>query len=94
LSWLKTFDFKFSWPIKLRERFTIEPSVGFFNVFNLSNFNSPSNLMSGILDQSAGSANGTTKGAGGLDSVRVGVGTGVNQQGAPRQIEWSLRISF
>ena len=32
--WLKTLDARFVWPFKLRERFTIEPGVAFYNLFN------------------------------------------------------------
>jgi hypothetical protein len=95
MSWARAFDTKFSWPIKIKERVTIEPSVAFFNVFNFSNFNSASNYLSGFLNGSAGTVNGTPlsdKPA--KDSLRVGAGTGVNTAGAPRQIEWALKIKF
>ena len=44
--WLKAFDFKASWPIKLKERLFIEPSVSVFNLFNFSNAFLPGNLPS------------------------------------------------
>jgi len=95
MSWAHGFDTKFSWPIKIRERVTIEPSVAFFNVFNFSNFNSPSNYLSGFLNGSAGTVNGTAlSDLPARDSLRVGAGTGVNTAGAPRQIEWGLKIKF
>jgi hypothetical protein len=34
----KDVDTVLTWPIKLKERFTIEPSVGVFNLFNFANF--------------------------------------------------------
>jgi hypothetical protein len=102
MSWLRGTDMKFSWPIKIRERFSIEPSVGIFNIFNFANFNAAGATLTNVLDGSAGSINGTTKDCGtptttcpgGRDSVRTGLGTGVNAVGAPRQIEWGLRFVF
>jgi hypothetical protein len=41
LNWLHAFDFKRSWPIKVRERLAVEPSVGIFNLFNFANFDLP-----------------------------------------------------
>jgi Carboxypeptidase regulatory-like domain len=102
MTWLRGTDMKFSWPIKIRERFSIEPSVGIFNIFNFANFNAAGATLTNVLDGSAGSINGTTKDCGtatatcpgGRDSVRTGLGTGVNAVGAPRQIEWGLRFVF
>ena len=102
MTWMKASDIKVSWPIKLGERFSIEPSVGLFNAFNFSNFNAPGHTLNGIMDGSAGSINGTTKDCGvpsatcpgGRDSLRIGLGTGVNAAGAPRQIEWGLKFTF
>ena len=51
--------------------------------------------MSGFLDGSAGTVNGTSlSDPAARDSLRVGAGTGVNAAGAPRQIEWGLKIKF
>jgi hypothetical protein len=61
LGWLRTLDVSVSWPYKIRESLTIEPMVSFFNVFNLANFDAPGNTLSGILDGTPGSANGTTE---------------------------------
>ncbi|HXJ86506.1 MAG TPA: carboxypeptidase regulatory-like domain-containing protein [Candidatus Binatia bacterium] len=95
MSWARAFDVKFAWPIKIKDRFTIEPSVAFFNAFNFSNFNSASNYLSGFLNGSAGTVNGTAMSdAAARDSLRVGAGTGVNTAGAPRQIEFALKIKF
>jgi hypothetical protein len=95
MSWVHAFDAKFSWPIKIRERMSIEPSVGFYNLFNFSNFNSASNYLSGFLNGSAGTINGTAlSDIAAKDSLRVGAGTGVNTAGAPRQIEWGLKFVF
>src|SRR5262249_19559869 len=47
MTWLKAFDFKASWPIHLRESVTLEPSIGFYNLFNFANFNSPGHNIGG-----------------------------------------------
>jgi len=95
LGWLKTFDLRFTYPIKFRERVLLSPSVAAFNLFNFGNYDKPNNIMTGALTGAAGSINGTTAGAaGGHDSTRVGLGSGVNTQGAPRQLEFGLRLSF
>jgi hypothetical protein len=46
--WLKSFDFKAAWPIRVKERLTIEPSVSIFNIFNFSNSFLPGNLPGGV----------------------------------------------
>jgi hypothetical protein len=94
MSWLRALDLKLSWPIKVREGLTLEPNVAFFNAFNLANFDSPSSELSGILDGSNGSANGTTASQRAAGNTRIGVGTGVFGLGAPRQLEFGLRLTF
>lgn len=92
-SWLRALDLKLAWRHTFHDRFTIEPSVGFYNLPNFSNFNLPPNTMNGILfGNGNGSINGTTR----LDneSFRVGNGTGVYGLGAQRQIEFGLRFVF
>jgi len=76
----------------MRERFTVQPSAGFYNLFNFANFDLPGNALSGLLTGAAGQINGTTRV--GHDVNRVGVGTGVYSLGAPRQLEFGLRITF
>jgi hypothetical protein len=49
-------------------------------------------MMSGLLNGSVGSLNGTTYATHWVN--RVGVGTGEFNLGAPRQIEFGLKISF
>jgi hypothetical protein len=92
-SWLRAFDLKLAWRHMFKDRVTIEPSVGFYNLPNFSNFNLPPNTMSGILfGNGSGAINGTTP----LDrnAFRVGNGTGVYSLGAQRQIEFGLRVVF
>jgi len=102
--WLKTFDLKFSYPRKLGETFTIEPSVSVFNAFNNSNFDLPGNTLSGVLnlasaacdpanpDNCTGSVNSST--AKQHNSNRVLPGSGVFDLGAPRVVEFGLKLSF
>ncbi len=92
-TWLRAMDLKMAWRHTFMDRFTIEPSVGFYNLPNFSNFNLPPNTMNGILFGAGnGSINGTTR----VDNeaFRVGNGTGVYGLGAQRQIEFGLRLVF
>jgi hypothetical protein len=104
-TWLRALDLKLAWRHTFHDRVTIEPSVGFYNLPNFSNYNLPPNTMNGILFGAGnGSINGTTPGSGhcdpndpnacGNNSFRVGNGTGVYGLGAQRQIEFGLRIVF
>ncbi len=86
-----------SWPIKFKERFTIEPSISAFNVFNFANFG----LLTGGLttgEGAGGSVTGTlnshTLPSGDLNSVRTGTGSGVFAVGASRQVEFGLKLTF
>jgi Carboxypeptidase regulatory-like domain len=98
--WLKTMDFQISWVGHIGERLTITPSVGFFNVFNLRNWDSSGNTLSGALSGAGGSINGTFGNFlahPNSDQTRtnaIGTGTGVFALGAPRAIEWGLKFQF
>lgn len=102
MSWLRDMDLKLAWKHTFFERVSIEPSVGFYNAFNLSNFDPSVSPLSGILNGSACSINGTvrhitnaaTQAQYDCPSDRVGLGTGVFGLGSPRQIEFNLKISF
>jgi hypothetical protein len=92
-TWLRALDLKLAWRHTFKDRVTIEPSVGFYNLPNFSNFNLPPNTMNGILFGAGnGSINGTTRQDN--ESFRVGNGTGVYALGAQRQIEFGLRFVF
>ena len=92
LGWLHVFDLTMSWTHSIKERVSVRPSVGFYNIFNLSNFDLPTSTMSGLLAGTAGTINGTDPA--GHNTNRVGVGTGVFSLGSPREIEFGLKISF
>jgi len=92
LAWLRAMDTTIAWTYTIKERFTIKPSVGLFNVANFVNFDLPESMMSGLLSGGTGTINGTNYN--GHFVNRVGVGTGVYTLGSPRQIEFSLKLTF
>ncbi|HEX3436871.1 MAG TPA: TonB-dependent receptor, partial [Pseudacidobacterium sp.] len=91
-SWLRALDLNVGWKWTFMERFSIQPSVAFFNLFNFGNFNLPPNTMSGLLSGSPGAVNGTDKVAN--ETFRVGNGTGVYALGSARRTEWGLKFTF
>jgi Carboxypeptidase regulatory-like domain len=99
-TWVKALDFKLAWEGKIKERFAIEPSIGFYNVFNFVNYDLPPGTMTGWLNQGANSINSTATGFSSAtqsvqsDAYRVGVGTGVFGLGSPRVMEFSLKLTF
>ena len=96
-AWLRTFDLSFNWRYRIKERVAIQPGVSFFNVFNFSNFDGPAVPFGNILNGQVGSPNGTTNallhGAAG-NFLRLGLGSGVNALGAPRAVEFQLKLKF
>jgi hypothetical protein len=102
--WLKTFDLRAAWPIKIGDRVTLEPSASAFNIFNFTNAFLPGNLPNGSLLPGlnptlvpngvlAPNVVGGVTGAS-LTPFRAGLQSGTYAVGAPRQLEFGLRISF
>lgn len=90
--WLRSLDLRLGWKHAFHEKFVINPSVGFYNLFNFANFDLAPGVMSPLLSGSPGSVNGTTY----KDRAanRIGIGTGVFGLGAPRAIEFGLKVDF
>lgn len=98
-----TFDMHATWELRLSrvmhalpERVVLEPQVALFNVFNFQNHDPFGSELSGVLNGSVGSANGTTAhgplGRSGL--VTPGSSSGVNWYAVPRQAEFGVKLSF
>ena len=97
---LFTFDAHVAWELKLAkvmhtlpERVVLEPQVALFNVFNFQNFDPFGNTLSGVLNGSPGSANGTTRGAR-TNLINPGASSGVNWYAVPRQAEFGVKLTF
>jgi hypothetical protein len=102
---LKTFDLVLGRPLKLKrlgEKFSLDPTVSFFNVFNFVNYNqSAGSLITGNMNAEvqAGSVNGTDNSYNANDpynrnSLRTGNGSGVFGQGVSRVIEYGMKVNF
>jgi hypothetical protein len=98
--WTKDVDFKVAWPHKFGERFTIEPSVSLYNVFNFANFNQPPAVTNPWLTAGTGAINSThttlQPAESGIESnvFRTGAGTGVFGLASPRVAEFALKLTF
>jgi hypothetical protein len=106
---LFTFDTSVAWNIhpsrfwkSVPERVVVKPQMTFFNLFNHQNYDSPSLPPNGILTPlsacqpitaptCAGAVNTTTRAN---RTNLVGLGSGVFALGAPRQLEWGVKVSF
>ncbi|SPE45360.1 putative TonB-dependent receptor plug [Candidatus Sulfotelmatobacter sp. SbA7] len=92
MDWLRALDLSLSWVYKVKDRFEIHPGISFFNVLNFANFDGPSNPLSGVLSGTPGSVNGTSGQQ--PNSNRLGLGSGVFALGAPRALEFSVKVTF
>jgi hypothetical protein len=92
LAWMKTFDLTLARPFRMGDRLVVEPSLSAFNVLNFANFDGPGNRLTGILNGTVGSVNGTSA----TDRItnRIGPGSGLFTLGAPRQIQFGIRLTF
>jgi hypothetical protein len=96
-TWLKTFDLSLNWHYRIKDRVQLQPGISFFNVFNFSNFDGPAVPFGNILNGQVGSPNGTTSAqlhGGDGNFLRLGLGSGVNALGAPRAMEFQLKLTF
>ncbi|HSZ63099.1 MAG TPA: carboxypeptidase-like regulatory domain-containing protein [Terriglobales bacterium] len=102
-TWLKTMDLRLSRPLQVTERVVLEPNISVFNIFNWANFGGPGGQLNGILDGAPGtSLNNATSGGycGPSNNLctqrldRVLPGSGTFSYGAPRQLEFGLRVNF
>jgi hypothetical protein len=106
LGWFKTFDVRLGWDHQLGERITLTPSISLYNIFNFANFDMPGYTQSGILNFGAGSLMpGATlvqpqNTVGGNSSLangrtnRTSLQPNMNANGAPRAVQWGLKLSF
>ena len=92
LAWLRTFDLTLSRPLKIGDRFIFEPSVSAFNILNFANFDGPGNRLLGALNGTVGTLNGTTMTE--RSTSRIGLGSGLYSLGAPRQIQFGIKLTF
>jgi hypothetical protein len=102
-TWLKTIDLRLSWPFRIGERVRLEPNVSVFNAFNFANFGGAGNQLSGVLNGAPGTSLNNASSAGFCGSSttfctsrqdRVLAGSGTYANGAPRQMEFGIRITF
>jgi hypothetical protein len=102
-TWLKTMDLRLSRPFQVGERVTVVPNFAIFNVFNWANFGGAGNQLSGVLNGAPGSSLNNASSAGFCGNSialcssrldRILPGSGTYGEGAPRQMEFGVRITF
>ncbi len=96
-------DLRLSRPFQVSERVKLESNLSVFNLFNWANYGGAGNQLSGVMDGAPGTSLNNSSGPAScgasttfctarLDRVLAGSGTYAN--GAPRQIELGVRITF
>jgi hypothetical protein len=102
-TWLKTVDLRLYYPWRIGERVVVEPNVSVFNVFNFANFGGAGSQLSGVLDGAPGTSLNNSSSAGFCGNStafcssrqdRILPGSGTYANGAPRQMEFGVRITF
>ena len=102
-TWLKTVDLRLNWPFSVGERIKLEAQFAVFNVFNFANFGGPGGQLNGVLDGAPGTSlnNATSPGICGNTTTfctsrldRIVPGSGTYSNGAPRQMEFGVRVRF
>jgi hypothetical protein len=97
MGWLHAMDLSLNWIYKFRESMELQPGVSFYNVMNFSNVDGPANPLSGVLSGAVGSINGAPNNGTSNEqqpSNHLGLGSGVFALGAPRALEFTLKLSF
>ena len=100
-SWLNNTDLKVSFPVKIRERFTIEPTVSLYNLFNRTNFgvspgcanDNQGGRLCGALNSGLPNTIGYTTKAD-ANGMRAFQSPSLFNLGSPRQAELELRITW
>ena len=97
--WLKDLTLKATWPIKIGERFSVEPSVSMFNIFNFANSFLGGNVPLAQLtpDPTTGLLASNVVGGVTRQNIlpfRATFGSGTYASGAPRQFEFGLKVDF
>jgi hypothetical protein len=95
---LRTWDVTLGRTVKVREYFSVRPTIAIFNILNAVNYNNRTgsngaNVIGGALNGQPGSPNGT---AGHISeqNFRVSAGSGVYAEGSPRQMEFGMKMTF
>lgn len=90
--WLHDLDLSLGWTYKVKDRVELQPGVSFFNIPNFANYDGAKNTLNGAMNGTSGSVNYTPGHQ--PASLAVGLGSGVFGVGAPRALEFSLKLSF
>ncbi len=90
-----TFDLRLGWsirPVRRWEQLRVEPQVAAYNLFNRQNYNAAFNLLRATLDGGPGAINDTTRFS--RSANLTGLGSGIFALGAPRALEFGIKVSF
>jgi len=98
----RTFDASASYPVKLsriREGVSLEPAVSVYNVFNMANFDVLSGTLANVntAGGNVGTANNFLNGPNNAaiqNGLRTQRGSGTFASGAPRTMEFQLKLNF
>lgn len=107
---LFTFDTSIAWNVPLHkfwkalpERVVAQPRMAVFNLFNYQNYDPPNQLPNGNLTMCpvptapcspADTGDSVSSTSRRTRTNRVGLGSGTFALGAPRQLEWGVKVSF
>ena len=95
LTWVKDIDLKVSFPIKLSEKVTLEPTAAGYNICNFANFfMDPGTRLSSALRGTPNTVNGTANVTSELNRFRASQGPSLFSLGTARQFEVGMKLSF